>query len=741
MRKRSFLVGESIYCLWPIKSLSKEKILKTIRLENRLSKLDFPVRRWQKIGQSWVKKIHFEGKNYWLGKGRFLPGRPAVIWTPKKLFSAGKTLAVLHQKTRKGSRSLLHLDFARSNLLFDKNDRVVGILDFEEAGWGKPELDIACSLSFLVVDSPSSKRETIFEHFLAGYRQAGSVFSYDKIERNYQGFLKKRMEEGNLPTSRPTFLVLAKKKLEGYKQQVAKKIIGPKDLKNFRQKNKNKKIIFTVGAFELLHFGHLEYLQRAKVMADLSVIGVASNESRRKLKGEPYPLITDQTRAETLAHFPFVDAVIVVNEEDVSRELSVLRPKIFYTVSKDWQEKIRKLTEEKIVKRYDGLVIKSGYLSPNISSTQMIEKVALMKIRRSLFPKVKRQPLLHFKKERKIDNLVKFADLDKFGQKIHQLRKTIVFASGTADLFHLGHARFFQKAKSLADILVVGIPSNDSVRALKGPGRPLVDERARALVMANLEWVDWVVIFDERTILGCLQKLKPDIFFTVKEDWNLGFMNAPEAQFMKSTGGKIVRSEKQSPYLSASKMIDKAAGELIQKKFSDLIKIARETPVFDADNGFDPHSPQAQLAARERGFYEKVLEAVAQRGKCVFCDLKEKYLIAQKDGVVLTVALFPYIDGHLLIIPRRHIELMKELNEKEREAVFHLSALGGQLLKKKLGIGNVWFLLREGQGIKVGKTVDHLHFHLLPYNPKVIKMGETELKVTPLAMAKKLKAK
>ena len=210
---------------------------------------------------------------------------------------------------------------------------------------------------------------------------------------------------------------------------------------------------------------------------------------------------------------------------------------------------------------------------------------------------------------------------------------------------------------------------------------------------------------------------------------------------MKTIKGKIVRSEKQSPYLSASKMIDKAAGELIQKKFSDLIRTARETSVFDADNGFDPHSPQSQLAAREQGFYEKVLKAVAQRGKCVFCDLKDKYLVAEKNGVVLTVALFPYIDGHLLIIPRRHIELMKDLNEKEREAVFYLSALGEKILKKQLGIENIWFLLREGKGIKVGKTVDHLHFHLMPYDPKVIKMGETELKVTPLAMAKKLRAK
>lgn len=648
-------------------------------------------------------------------------------------------LARLHQTFKKNGRTLLHLDFARANILFKEKNQISGILDFEEAKYGKPEEDLACSLAFFVADSPNLTPEKIFTDFLKGYQNSGGKFNYDKIKDYYAKFLVQRMEEKK---SRPfDFISQAKKKLAKSQKQVKEKILSASQLTAFRRKNTGRKIVFTVGAFELLHWGHLEFLKKAKTLGDLLVVGIASDESRRKLKGEPYPLITDRTRAETLAHFPFIDAVVVVNEENVCQEIKLLKPKVFYTVAKDWREGIREENEEKLVKAWQGKVIKARYLSPNLSSSRMVEKVALIKIRQMLGQKIKRQPILGFKKPKGITKEVKFSGLSQLGQKLHKRGKTIVFASLTADLFHLGHARFIQKAKSVADVLVVGVPSNESVRFLKGAGRPFIDEKARALVMASLPWVDYVVIFDERTILGCLRKLKPDIFFTVKEDWNIGFLSSLEAQLIKSIGSKIVRSEKQSPYLSASRIIDKAAGEMVQKKFSDLIKVTKETPVFDADNGFDPHSLQAQLAAREKGFYGQVLKSVAQRGKCVFCDLKEKYLVKEKDGVVLTVALFPYLDGHLLIIPRRHLERIGQLNRRERESIFWLCVEAERILKEKLGIANVWLILREGEGIKAGKTVTHLHFHIIPYDSGVIKMVDQKITMTPLEMAKRLRGR
>jgi rfaE bifunctional protein nucleotidyltransferase chain/domain len=434
-----------------------------------------------------------------------------------------------------------------------------------------------------------------------------------------------------------------------------------------------------------------------------------------------------------------VDGVVIVEEDNVLEPLKKLRPDIFYCTKKDFQEGVRKKAEEDLLKSWGGRVVKTGYSSPHIPSSKMVEDVAMLKIKGTLFGKFKRRPLLRLNGDKNILKEVRVDDLTDLGEGLRKQEKTIVFTSLSADLFHVGHARFIQKAKSLGDVLVVGIPSNRSVSALKGPGRPIVDETARALVLAELADVDRVVIFDERTILTCLQKLKPDIFFTVNEDWNAGITNSPEARLIKSIKGKIVISERQAPYLSASKMIDKTAGELILRKFSDLIKTARETAALNAD--FDPYAPESQLTARERGFYEKVLESVAQTGKCVFCDLKKKYLIKEEDGIVLTVALYPYIDGHLLIIPRRHFSSIKELKPEEWQTIMNLFKEGARVLKEKLGVENVWFLIREGQGIKAGKTVEHLHFHLMPYDLGVIKMGEAKLTITPLEMAQKLMEK
>jgi rfaE bifunctional protein nucleotidyltransferase chain/domain len=628
------------------------------------------------------------------------------------------------------------LDFARGNVLFDKKKNVVGILDFEEAEWGEPEKDLASSLSFLVADNPRLDPDLIFDKFLKGYLDEGRRFGYDKLNEYYWQLMKKRGKEGN----KKAVLLLAKRRLEDYRRQVEAKILTKKGLVEFRRKHRGKKIIFTVGAFELLHWGHLEFLKKARSRGDLLVAGVASDESRKRLKGESHPLTTDRTRAETMAHFGFIDRLVVVAEDNIVKELKILKPEVFYTINRDWQEGLRKPEEEKLIKSWGGKVVKINHLSPKIPASLMVEKIALLKVKQSIFQKTKRQPMLKFRKRVKIPKEVGFQDLGKLSNQLRRQGKTITFTSLTADLFHLGHARFIQKAKCLSDVLVTGIPSNKSVTALKGPGRPIIDERARAWVLSALDWVDRVVIFDERTILGCLQRLKPDFFFTVKDDWNTGFLSSPEAQFMKSIKGKIARSERQAPFLSASKIIDKAAGELIQRKFSHLIKIAREASSLDADS-FDPHTPEVQLAARERGFYDQVLATVSKKGKCVFCDLKKKYLIEEKDGVVLTVALFPYVDGHLLIIPQRHIEQMEKLKKKEQAAVFNLVEKGKKILKQKLKVENVWFMLREGEGIKAGKTVSHLHFHLIPYSPEVIKMGEKKLATTPLKMAQRLKKK
>jgi rfaE bifunctional protein nucleotidyltransferase chain/domain len=89
--------------------------------------------------------------------------------------------------------------------------------------------------------------------------------------------------------------------------------------------------------------------------------------------------------------------------------------------------------------------------------------------------------------------------------------KKIVFTNGVYDLIHAGHVTLLEKSKRLGDILVVGLNSDASVRRLKGPRRPLVGEKDRALVLAALEAVDYVTFFEEDTPYELLQKLRPDI--------------------------------------------------------------------------------------------------------------------------------------------------------------------------------------------------------------------------------------
>jgi rfaE bifunctional protein nucleotidyltransferase chain/domain len=98
----------------------------------------------------------------------------------------------------------------------------------------------------------------------------------------------------------------------------------------------------------------------------------------------------------------------------------------------------------------------------------------------------------------------KVAEQKKLGQQI-------VFANGCFDTLHVGHVRYLQGARREGDILVVGVNSDPSVCALKGPGRPILDENARARLVAALRAVDYVVLFSEPSVGGLLEVLRPDV--------------------------------------------------------------------------------------------------------------------------------------------------------------------------------------------------------------------------------------
>jgi D-glycero-beta-D-manno-heptose 1-phosphate adenylyltransferase len=87
----------------------------------------------------------------------------------------------------------------------------------------------------------------------------------------------------------------------------------------------------------------------------------------------------------------------------------------------------------------------------------------------------------------------------------------IVLANGCFDTLHVGHIRYLEGAKKEGDVLVVGVNADSSVLKLKGPGRPILDEKARAQLVAALRAVDYVVIFDEPEVEALLETLRPDV--------------------------------------------------------------------------------------------------------------------------------------------------------------------------------------------------------------------------------------
>lgn len=87
----------------------------------------------------------------------------------------------------------------------------------------------------------------------------------------------------------------------------------------------------------------------------------------------------------------------------------------------------------------------------------------------------------------------------------------IILANGCFDALHVGHVRYLEGARREGDILVVGVNDDASVRNLKGPGRPILDENARAMLVAALRCVDYVVLFSEPTVEALLEELRPDV--------------------------------------------------------------------------------------------------------------------------------------------------------------------------------------------------------------------------------------
>ncbi len=101
--------------------------------------------------------------------------------------------------------------------------------------------------------------------------------------------------------------------------------------------------------------------------------------------------------------------------------------------------------------------------------------------------------------------------LQEVAKELRADAKKLVFANGCFDILHVGHVRYLEGARAEGDVLIVGVNADSGVCALKGPGRPILDEQARALLVASLRAVDYVVIFREPNVESLLEELRPNV--------------------------------------------------------------------------------------------------------------------------------------------------------------------------------------------------------------------------------------
>lgn len=122
--------------------------------------------------------------------------------------------------------------------------------------------------------------------------------------------------------------------------------------------------------------------------------------------------------------------------------------------------------------------------------------------------------------------------------QLKRSRKKVVFTNGCFDILHRGHVTYLMKARSFGDVLVVGVNTDQSIQKIKGPSRPINPEDDRAIVLAALACVDYVVLFNEQTPLRLIEALKPDVL--VKgSDWALKDIVGKDV--LETYGGKVRR--------------------------------------------------------------------------------------------------------------------------------------------------------------------------------------------------------
>lgn len=172
--------------------------------------------------------------------------------------------------------------------------------------------------------------------------------------------------------------------------------------------------------------------------------------------------------------------------------------------------------------------------------------------------------------------LISQSHLDTLHDQLKERGKKIVFTAGSWDLIHAGQCRYLEKAREEGDVLVVGVSSNDAIRRVKGPNKPILDEKIRAEMLTFLRCVDFVTILPEPSCAPSLGLLKPDVFITVKEDWTDNYKQSKEYKTVAKYGGTVHVVDRQSTAISTTKIVQRAIGGHLGDIFKDFMELRKD---------------------------------------------------------------------------------------------------------------------------------------------------------------------
>lgn len=172
--------------------------------------------------------------------------------------------------------------------------------------------------------------------------------------------------------------------------------------------------------------------------------------------------------------------------------------------------------------------------------------------------------------------LISQSGLMTLHEQLQEKGKKVVFTAGSWDLLHVGQCRYLEEAKAQGDVLVVGVSSNEAIKKVKGPNKPILDEKIRAEMLTYLRSVDFVTILPEPSCAPTLGLLQPDVFITVREEWASDYKNSIEYKTVTKYGGEVQVVDRQSTALSTTKIVQRAIGGELGTIFKDFMELRKD---------------------------------------------------------------------------------------------------------------------------------------------------------------------